>query len=342
MLYILKSAGYDEEGRYIALIKIGFTDNWDRRHASYVNHNPTILPLYMIDDGTMDDEYNLCQYFKRFQYNSYGNEWFYYSQEIIDFFSANQTVEKIREAVPSIKRSIEKRNSQVKVNTAKHIMEIVRDFIPTVPESFLDKLLDPELTNISQTLCLIRDIFPDKADEIIDRVIEWYCIKSKIGQADCEIYSEEERLTLEFMNKFDSVETQKNKMKVLCTSNVPESVLPTILNQVPVYMKKFYISLGPNRCRALSYDYTKIMSEILDQKVESSISDRVYQGFEVGDRISKASLKQKLGELYKNLNYSRTAKAADITKWFEVKRAQIKDPNTGKIVEGFELLARKQ
>ena len=49
MIYVLKSAGYDESNKFIELIKIGFTDNWEKRFASYLLHNPTIVPLFLIE-----------------------------------------------------------------------------------------------------------------------------------------------------------------------------------------------------------------------------------------------------------------------------------------------------
>ena len=47
MIYVLQSAGYDENRNYIDLIKIGYTESWDRRKVSYLLSNPTVILLYL-------------------------------------------------------------------------------------------------------------------------------------------------------------------------------------------------------------------------------------------------------------------------------------------------------
>ena len=50
MIYLIKSAGYDENENLIHLLKIGYTEdnNRDRRFMSYKLHNPTCKILYEI------------------------------------------------------------------------------------------------------------------------------------------------------------------------------------------------------------------------------------------------------------------------------------------------------
>ncbi len=95
MIYVLKSSGYDENENLVNLIKIGYTDNWERRLSQYKLHNPTIKVLYKIEDGNEDDEKFLHSYFSEYRYKGYGNEWFYYNDSIISFFD-NKTIEDMR------------------------------------------------------------------------------------------------------------------------------------------------------------------------------------------------------------------------------------------------------
>ena len=71
----------------------------------------------------------------------------------------------------------------------------------------------------------------------------------------------------------------------------------------------------------------------------SSVSESIYSEFKIGDKISKAEIKERLGKIYYGLQYQKTAKANDIEEWFETKRARISV--NGKIAEGYELLRKK-
>jgi hypothetical protein len=107
-------------------------------------------------------------------------------------------------------------------------------------------------------------------------------------------------------------------------------------------MKRFYILLGPERCRSLGYDYSKMTYEVEHVKLkDNAILNKIYQEFSVGIKITKAEAKAKLVKLYQEVGYGKTPKAVDLQEWFEIKRAQIKDQVTGKFSEGFELLAKK-
>jgi hypothetical protein len=50
MIYLIKSAGYDENENLIHLLKIGYTEdnNKDKRFQLYKLHNPTCKVLYEI------------------------------------------------------------------------------------------------------------------------------------------------------------------------------------------------------------------------------------------------------------------------------------------------------
>ena len=89
MIYVLESAGFNEQGNLMRLIKIGYTDNWERRFTQYKLHNPTIKTLYLYEGGNEDDEKSLHSYFSEYRYKGYGNEWFYHSEKLIKFFEEN-------------------------------------------------------------------------------------------------------------------------------------------------------------------------------------------------------------------------------------------------------------
>ena len=85
MIYVLQSAGYDKNGQYIDLIKIGYASNWDRRWESYQLHNPTIKVLYTVEGGEFADEKNVQNYFRKYRFEGYGQEWFTNVKTISNF-----------------------------------------------------------------------------------------------------------------------------------------------------------------------------------------------------------------------------------------------------------------
>ena len=89
MIYVLQSAGYDENRNYIDLIKIGYTESWDRRKVSYLLSNPTVILLYLFKEieATTEIEFLLHEYFSKFRYEKYGREWFYKDDTILEFFT---------------------------------------------------------------------------------------------------------------------------------------------------------------------------------------------------------------------------------------------------------------
>lgn len=113
-----------------------------------------------------------------------------------------------------------------------------------------------------------------------------------------------------------------------------------ILDNVPNKRFKEYINtLGVDGCKALGYRI-----ELIDKKLsvlsfsEDKLRNTVYDTFEVGKAYSKASIKSTLAKLYKSIGYKATAKASDLSVYFELKRTSVSEG--GKRVEGFKLLEK--
>ena len=97
MIYVIKSAAIlDKNTSSLGFIlKIGYCrdDREKVRTTAYMTENPTIMILYTIPGGTEQDEKNLHHRFRK--YLVYGNEWFSYEQEILDFFTTHTTKESL-------------------------------------------------------------------------------------------------------------------------------------------------------------------------------------------------------------------------------------------------------
>ena len=84
MIYLIKSAAFDENDNYITILKIGYAKEVDKRYNQYVDHNPTSV-LLKTREGDKTLESYLHRYFKKYKFPK-KREWFYYSQEIVDNF----------------------------------------------------------------------------------------------------------------------------------------------------------------------------------------------------------------------------------------------------------------
>lgn len=79
MIYLISNITPD-----IALLKIGYTNNINKRMSTYKTHNPTFNLLY-VGEGNKENEKFLHLYFERYRHES-SKEWFYYTPIITEYF----------------------------------------------------------------------------------------------------------------------------------------------------------------------------------------------------------------------------------------------------------------
>ena len=151
----------------------------------------------------------------------------------------------------------------------------------------------------------------------------------------------------EFLGEYQKLGTFKSKLKLLCEYGFNDQVIGVVLDQIGEHdnIKSYYISLGPERLKALGYNRYDIEKELgivtfSYELLESSI----YSEFKVGDKLTLSSIKDRLGYLYSNINYDTTPKAKDLENYFEVKPIVMyerKENGSRKQIKGYELLKRK-
>ena len=125
-----------------------------------------------------------------------------------------------------------------------------------------------------------------------------------------------------FIEKFESMSIFNDKMRLLCEGNFSESEISVILDQIPLTYKKYYLTLGPERCRANGYSVTEIKKEYDNLFKIGDVRKAVYENFNEGEVYSLKFIKDKLRELYKSLGYSKSPKATDLSEYFETKPCQ--------------------
>lgn len=168
-----------------------------------------------------------------------------------------------------------------------------------------------------------------------------FTVFNKIDEVFGEYQGDElDKEVSSFMAEYNSFLEPSDKMKTLCTSNLSEAALAQVLDQVAEYHKKFYIYLGPERCRALGYSYSRMEKECAIRCFDPAlISDSIFSKFNEGERFTLADIKSTLKTLYEELGYKKSPKATDLEEWFEVKKVKI--PKDGSMKDGFELLKKK-
>ena len=148
-----------------------------------------------------------------------------------------------------------------------------------------------------------------------------------------------------FISQFNSLVGFPAKMRFLCESDLSKEEISVILDQIPLQYKNFYLGLGPDRCKALSYNVTRLNKELSDVVVEQTdldkLSEMIYKRFEIGKKYTKVEIKEALREIYNDVGYNRPPKANDIELYFEVADCRTPNKETGKRDAGFKILKKK-
>lgn len=332
MLYLINETFYNKElNEVLDILKIGYTSDLNKpgtRYTTYLNHCPEAKLLYEIPGGTLDHESALLNKFHHLLYK--GQEWFYYDQEIIDYFETHKTLESLVD----LKSPKDQSYSEIRGYCDKCLSLLLNDRIDEgsisleqamkSSGSMLNTLLNKRFKNYRQVDEYFRKVFSfstNKCSNLSDNIVE-------------------------FLAKFDSYTRFTDKMKFLCDSvnNFTEEEFYSILGSIDIIFKNYFTVLGRDRIRALQYKRSVLDSEYQRQKNNQfnsrNLDDIVYSEFKVGEKYLKSYIKQRLGEIYESLDIKLSPKAIDLEKYFEVKLVDVID-EFGKRTKGFKLISKK-
>ncbi len=179
MIYVLQSSAYGDSGNYIDIIKIGYTKDWEQRKNAYYLSNPTIKLLHLFKDkgSTEKVESQLHEYFSEFRYEKYGREWFYKTDEILNFFSGH-TFPEILKIVGKVKK--EKVRKEPK--TIQGIYKINKDKISEESKLIFMNLLN--LKNYEERLKYILNS-ENINKEVLELLPESYTTAISLGLERC-------------------------------------------------------------------------------------------------------------------------------------------------------------
>lgn len=342
MIYLIETTYYNKETKEVLdLLKIGYTEdsNKDKRFTLYKLHNPGYKLLYEILGYDEDIEKRIQYKFRNLLYSEYGREWFYYSDDIINFFRDIDNIDL--ESLP--KNPI--RGSKEFKRIKNECREVLSYFF-----------------NTRDTEEHLKGIISEIKDQLSkDYVIEYLRKDSRIGSKKVDryfevlrcresgIYCEDDivnREVSEFLKVYTGLNTIYDKLKLLCEYGLSQDGIDIVLGQIADSdeIKSFYLSLDPQKLKALSYNSTNIKKYLgIVTFSPELLVNTIHQNFNPGEKYSLSNLKVKLGDLYSSISYTAVPKANDILNYFEVKEYMTTEVVDGKKkrVRGYELLKRK-
>lgn len=338
MIYLIETTYYNKDTKEVLdLLKIGYTGDSkkDKRFMAYRMHNPGHKLLYEVLGYDEDIEKRIQYKFRGLKYNGYGNEWFYYSEDIINFFKDIDSIDL--ESLP--KNPI--RGSKDFKKIKNECREVLSYFF-----------------NSKDTEDYLKNIISEIKDQLTrDYVIEYLRKDSRIGSKKVDryfevlrcresgIYCEDDIVNQEvssFLKIYTGLTTIYDKLKLLCEYGLSSDAIDIVLGQIADSdeIKSYYTTLGSSKLKSLSYNSAKIKNHLgvvtfSQELLESSI----YSEFKVGDKITLSDIKSRLEVLYKSINYDKVAKAKDLENYFEVKNSSIYE--NGKKVKCYIIIKKK-
>ena len=331
MIYLIKTDYIDG-----TLLKIGYTNDRskDSRFRSYKMHNPKSVVLFTIPGGTEKHEKAIHNKFRSFIYSDYGNEWFNFDQSIIDFFTTHTTKESLENDLIEITTV----DSKDIPGLHKEINRIVNRWLCL--ESDTPEKLQYNYLRAKQIIIDCRKAI--RKDIIVKEDILPYLVKKYDISGDQQIQLQDETIddnVSNFLFKFHSLNNFPAKMKLLCTTDLTDDCIKSVLNYLPLTYKLYYETLGPERCYAQGYNKTYLEREYKDTLFDKSqLRDEIYNIFEVGKRYARSEVKETLKNLYTSLGYNKIPKANDLEKYFKIRDCRITNKETGKKDHGFEII----
>lgn len=340
MIYLIETTYYNKDTKEVLdLLKIGYTEDSkkDKRFMAYRMHNPGHKLLYEVLGYDEDIEKRIQYKFRGLKYNEYGNEWFYYSEDIINFFKDIDNID-----LESLPKSPRRREIEF-TNLKNEVIEIIKYLFLTKTE-YLD-YLENLITTLGDKFCVSSVLDYIKTDPLVDRdLYSKYLeiVKSRETGLYCkdDIVNQE---VSEFLGIYTGLTTIYDKLKLLCEYGLSQDAIQIVLGQISDSdeIKSYYLSITPERLKALGYNVTRIKRELNIVTFSQELLEKsMYLEFKVGDRLSLSDIKVKLINIYESINYDRKAKATDLENYFEVKKCTINLP--GKRVNGLEIINRKE
>ena len=342
MIYVILSAAFKNGSNteYESLLKIGYCkdDRAKVRTSTYLTENPTIKTLFTIPGGTEQDEKNLHHHFRK--YLKYGNEWFSYNQEILDFFTTHTTKESLEELDLHLSQ-----NKLIKLQKERNakFLENKQKYINPILHSLGDIEIIEYIKKQEELVEVLDNLFLTSSD------IDSY-FRSNYPGIDFNTPEKLSKKAHKILLEIDNLKQFSDKMRFLYSLHMDEDVAKQVLDNIyDTRFAKYYWTISASRAGTLHYrsgeleeEYQSILHPEDTSIIEGKVKDEILKEFVISERYSKSSIKARLERIYTNLKYDKTPKASDLEQYFELKECRVLNSDTGKRDAGFEIIKIKE
>lgn len=321
MIYFIQMTAREKFGAEIKeVIKIGFSDNFNKRLEAYCTHNTSFEVVKRLDGKIFSKgcENIIHSYLRDKRYNG-RTEVFTLDDELTRFIENTNSIGDIISLCSKI--------GKVKKSTKLHI----RLYKPIILHNWneISKVFNgnPEDIIISMLYYRVSDIKNH--------------VKNLFGIDLQDVPEVDQRKLEKFFKEYKKQKSRIYKLKYLCEycKRVGNT---SILQHIEEKRFSDYINvLGLDRCKAEWYN-----TYLLDKRLsvmsfdKEKIKGELSNVFEVGKSYTKADIKGRLSDIYKKLGYKASPKATDLGEYFEMKECLVN--NGTKRSGGFKILKEKE
>ena len=321
MLYFINMLAREKiGGNSFDVIKIGFSNNFNKRLCAYISHNTSFEVIKKLDGDKFNTgcESIIHSYLRDKRHNR-RTEVFVRDLEIDQLIDNLNSVGDIVSLCSKIKKP--KKNVRLYLKLYKPIILYNWDEISKVfsgnPEDIIISMLYYRSIDIKKH---VKDIFG----------------------IDLQDVPEEDLKELEdFFRGYNKLTDRQYKLKYLC--EYCERVGNTsILNQIQEKRFDEYINvLGLDVCKAVWYKPAELDRRLSVMSFDTDLLDsKILSEFSVGESYPNTQIKTRLNEIYNEVGYKIKAKATDLNNYFNTKTCTINLAG-GKRINGLKLLSKK-
>ena len=199
--------------------------------------------------------------------------------------------------------------------------EIINEF-----EKLEKEELSSKLSNFNKR----RKVYEEK---ITDDLLLELC------ENDLDLFSE----IRTFLNDFNINKNFERRIKSYCIFLDKNNYLDLLkkISDIPKAFHMYYELLGHEGIRAKSYKEYALRNEVENKFQSPGIKEAVLLVFQSGNKYTKKYIKERLQEIYNQININKTAKASDLEEYFELKPIKITNTQTKTRDAGFEIMQLK-
>ena len=148
-----------------------------------------------------------------------------------------------------------------------------------------------------------------------------------------------------FIHEFEETNRFSEKLQIYCEYLDYYKDIKTVFDNIRLFVKepeyqKYYDFYGTNGCKAKKFRKKDLEKDFINNMKNDF--ELIYKEFNIGEMYTSKNIKNRLGIIYASLGISKTPKATDLEKYFEVKSILIPNSETGKRDKGFKIISKKE